>query len=449
MATTWSSTTTAHNRGATGQVSVAGTMKYGSLDETESVKIQRKFLAIAKRNLVFARFAQKETKERNAGLEVRWKRFEKMALPLVPLAEGIKPPADTLTQTLIKVKLNQFGSYVATTDVLVAAAEDPIIQQIVERQSIQAAELMDYVTYLHMRTGTLATYATGQSTLARNEVSFNIGMNIGAQAAADGNKIYKTDLLDQAIRTLEGNEARKIVKQMTPSADYGTVPVPEAYVAVCHTDLRKDIELMPGFIPYQKYANNGMQMLPGEVGAVGSIRFILTTQASAFGEDPDGTARFDTDISATQGTYSPGWTTAVFGQTVTQSSAATNATFGRPGAAQASDCGFDADGTVALANSGHILDAATSDDIKLNTITDSTGAVRVKVYPVMIFAEDGIGCVSLSGFDSVIPKVVMPQPAVTDPLGQSGSVGWKTWYACRILNEEWVYRIECGASSLS
>ena len=454
MATTWTNydgsansgnPVIAHNRGGTGRVQNAGTVKYGDLDETESVKIQRKFLEIAKRNLVFARFAQKESKEKNSGLEVRWKKFEKLSLPLVPLAEGIKPPADTLTQSIIKLKLNQFGSYIATTDVLVAAAEDPIIQTIIDRQGVQAAELLDYLTYLHMRTGTQAAYASGESNPDRTKVTFNIGMNLGAQAVADANKIYRTDLLDKAIRVLEYNEARKIAKQMTPSPDYGTTPVPEAFVAVCHTDFRKDLEAMPGFIPYQKYANGAMQMLPGELGAVGSIRFILTTQASAYGVDPDGTSRVRTNIDSTQASgYTPGHDTSTFGSTT----GAANANFGKAGTSNAAEMGAHADGSEALANSGYVADAATSGDTKLETISDGTDT-RVKVYPVLIFAENAIGCVSLSGYDAVVPKVVMPAPAVTDPLGQSGSVGWKTWFACRVLQEDWLYRIECGVSSLS
>ncbi|SVC56249.1 uncharacterized protein METZ01_LOCUS309103, partial [marine metagenome] len=268
MANTWVSgggtPAGAHNRGGTGGVSVAGTMKYGSLDETEAFKIQKKFLSIAKRSMIMARFAQKETKAQKEGLEVRWKRFEKFALPLVPLAEGVKPPADTLLQTIIKVKLNQYGSYVATTDVLVAAATDPIIQQVTERQSIQAAELMDFITFLHARAGTQAAYAGGTT---RATVQAEIGGTAGDTTGSD------TNILDTAVRTLEYNEARKIAKQMTPSPKYNTEPVPEAYVAVGHTDLRKDIEKLPGFIPYVKYSNNGQQMLPGELGSVGVIRF--------------------------------------------------------------------------------------------------------------------------------------------------------------------------------
>jgi len=422
MATNWTTGGSNANRGATGVATVAGTMKYGSLDETEAFKIQKKFLSIAKRNMIFARFAQKETKSRGEGLEVRWKRFEKFGLPLVPLAEGVKPPADSLLQTIIKVKLHQYGSYVATTDVLVAAAQDPIIQQITERQSIQAAELLDFITYLHARSGTQATFSGGTN---RATVQKTIGGTDGVTTS----DVANTNLLDTAVRTLEYQEARKIAKQMTPSPKYNTEPVPEAYVAVCHTDMRKDIEVLPDFIPYAKYSNNGQQMLPGEIGSVGTIRFILTTQAAALGQIPDGTAIVSTDISATQGaSYTPGHgTTTSFGSV--SGTVADSSNYGKAGAGDADEYG-NAKGSI-------------------TTLKLEPSGTNFEVYPVMIFSSECLGCVSMSGYDAVIPKVVMPEPAVTDPLGQSGSVGWKTFYACQILNEDWLYRIECCASLLA
>ena len=417
MATVWDSGGSNANRGATGVSSMGGTMKYGSLDETEAFKIQKKFLSIAKRSMIMARFAQKETKAQKEGLEVRWKRFEKFALPLVPLAEGVKPPADTLLQTIIKVKLHQYGSYVATTDVLVAAATDPIIQQVTERQSIQAAELIDFITFLHARSGTQAAYAGGTN---RATVDAEIGGTTGDTTGSS------TNLLDTAVRTLEYNEARKIAKQMTPSPKYNTEPVPEAYVAVGHTDLRKDIEKLPGFIPYVKYSNNGQQMLPGELGSVGVVRFVLTTQAAPFGKVPDGTEMKDTDIRTQTSDYTYGHTGQSFGSTA--GTVADSSNYAEAGTAAGSEIGAD------IAS------------LKLVT---TVSTAQVQVYPIVIFSAECIGCVSLSGYDAVIPKVVMPQPAVTDPLGQSGSVGWKSWYACQILNEDWLYRIECGASTIS
>jgi len=281
---------------------------------------------------------------------------------------------------------------------------------------------MDFLTYLHARSGTQATYAggTNRATVAKT-ISNTDGVNAASQTP-------NTNLLDVAVRTLEYQEARKIAKQMTPSPKYATEPVPEAYVAVCHTDLRKDIEGLPDFIPYQKYSNNGQQMLPGEIGAVGVIRFILTTQAAPFGTDPDGTARISTDISTTQGSsYTPGHTGQSFGSTA--GTVADSGNYGKAGAAGTGEVG-----AAKGANTTLVLTPA---------------ATKFQVYPVLIFSAEALGCVSLSGYDAVVPKVVMPQPAVTDPLGQSGSVGWKSWYACQILNEDWIYRIECACSLLS
>ena len=442
--------------------------KYGSLSENDAFSIQKKFLAIAKRNLVFARFAQKETKARNDGLEVRWRRYEKLGLPLIPLAEGIKPVADSIQQTTIKVKLHQYGSYIPTTDILEAVHTDPVIQQIVERQSIQAAELLDFLTYLHARTGTQVSYAGDVTAVgdaladSLNEVNRTVCMDGGVNNTTTGMDTQSTKLLDSAIRTLEYNEALKIAKQMTPSPDYGTEPVPEAYIAVCHTDLRKDVERLPGFIPYQKYANGGMQMLPGEVGSVGLIRFVLTTQATYLGAVPDEVDlyRENLNIKYTQGevsgnTYSSGFGSSGVGpyhpydtdartETTGVGSKAVPAATDASNYGQISDSPYDAD----AAGGAPAASTVGPGSGKLLEFTNESDAQKIRVYPIVIFGQDAMGCVSLSGMDSVVPKVVSPQPAVTDPLGQTGSVGWKTHYACKVLNEKWLYRIMVGCSAI-
>ena len=444
---------TFHSAGTTNQTGY----KYGALSENDAFTIQKKFLTIAKRNLVFARFAQKETKAQNDGLEVRWRRYEKFNLPLVPLAEGVKPPADTLTQVTMKVKMHQYGSYVNTTDVVVAASTDPIIQQITERQSIQAAELMDFLSYLHFRTGTQAarsgnaTNGVGGTVAYRSLVNRTIGGTHGRNSSATANA-PTTKLLDTAIRALENNEATKIAKIVKASSDYDTSAIPDSYIAVCHPDLRQDIEDLPGYVPYQKYANGGMQVMPGEIGAVGMIRFIVTTQAAPFGHDPfdantTAQTRHSLDVTRTQAAaYTAGFASAS-DPTYAASGIADSEDFGEVGLVAGSYAGTSTAGGE-LGDTGQTGSSQRNQYAALEQVTVG-GTAYFKVYPVLIFSSDAIGCVSMSGFDSVVPKVVMPQPAVTDPLGQTGSVGWKSWYACKILQEEWLYRLEVACSSLS
>lgn len=68
------------------------------------------------------------------------------------------------------------------------------------------------------------------------------------------------------------------------------------------------------------------------------------------------------------------------------------------------------------------------------------------VYPVIYFAQDCFGIVPLKGKAAVSLMVVNPKPVSGDNLGQRGSVGWKTMQGAIILNDLWMYRLECAAT---
>jgi N4-gp56 family major capsid protein len=72
------------------------------------------------------------------------------------------------------------------------------------------------------------------------------------------------------------------------------------------------------------------------------------------------------------------------------------------------------------------------------------GGAPADVYPILIFGKDAYAVVRLQSFKSFRVMVLNPGvPRGGDELGQRGSVGWKTWYAAAILNEQWLVRIEC------
>lgn len=77
----------------------------------------------------------------------------------------------------------------------------------------------------------------------------------------------------------------------------------------------------------------------------------------------------------------------------------------------------------------------------------STTGTSADVYPVLYLAQDAFGIVPLKGANSLTPMVVNPKPAPGDPLGQRGTVGWKTWQATVILNDAWMARLECAATA--
>lgn len=79
----------------------------------------------------------------------------------------------------------------------------------------------------------------------------------------------------------------------------------------------------------------------------------------------------------------------------------------------------------------------------------STSGTNADVYPVIIAGKDAYGHVALKGADSMTPTIINPgQLDKSDPLGQKGMVGWKTYHKSFIANQSWMARLEVGASDL-
>lgn len=82
------------------------------------------------------------------------------------------------------------------------------------------------------------------------------------------------------------------------------------------------------------------------------------------------------------------------------------------------------------------------------TMVSTTGTLA-DVYPVLFVAADAYGIVPLKGKDSITPIVLNPgNPSDSDPLGQRGSVGWKTMTTAVILNQLFMARLETAATDL-
>ncbi len=71
------------------------------------------------------------------------------------------------------------------------------------------------------------------------------------------------------------------------------------------------------------------------------------------------------------------------------------------------------------------------------------------VYPVLYIGRDSYGIVPLRGQGSISPSIIRPGViSKSDPLGQRGYVGWKTWHTAVILNQVWMARLEAAVTAL-
>lgn len=80
----------------------------------------------------------------------------------------------------------------------------------------------------------------------------------------------------------------------------------------------------------------------------------------------------------------------------------------------------------------------------------STTGTSADVYPILFFGKEAYGIVPLRGQGAVEPSIIPPgQKSKSDPLGQRGVVGWKTYFAALILNQSWMARLETAVTELN
>ena len=77
----------------------------------------------------------------------------------------------------------------------------------------------------------------------------------------------------------------------------------------------------------------------------------------------------------------------------------------------------------------------------------STGGTSADVYPILYLGRDAYGIIALKGQYALTPMVVNPKPSDSDPLAQRGSVSWKSYQTCTILNDAFLCRLECAATA--
>lgn len=80
----------------------------------------------------------------------------------------------------------------------------------------------------------------------------------------------------------------------------------------------------------------------------------------------------------------------------------------------------------------------------------STGGANIDIYPMIIVGEDVWGQVALRGAESIDVTYIPPgQKDKTDPLGQVGFIGAKTWMTAVVLNNGWGALAWVGTPSLN
>ena len=245
-------------------------------------------------NNILGRWGQVRTLPKKKSTTITFRRYTALDSTPVVLQEGVTPTGKSRSYTDYTGYLYEFGDFIRYTDVIRDTHEDPILNDNIEALGDQADEMMDKMRFGVLKAGSNVLRANGS-------------------ARTDINTTITRDLCRTAVRALEGQKAGFLSQMISGGAKINTYPIPEAYIAVCHTDVRPDLERCTGFKDPSEYAAN-MGLIPGEIGSVGKIRFVGDVNCEPWADGGGAKAGSGVTMLSTSGTLADVYPILVFGK---------------------------------------------------------------------------------------------------------------------------------------
>lgn len=371
---------------------------------------QDRLIDLAEPLLIHDQFGQKRPIPQGRGKTTEFRKFSKLPKVKNELVEGITPDGQSLDTSIVTSTVKQYGGFVCLTDFIMQTAIDPMAEEALKLIASQGARSMDTVTREIINAGTNVQYADG---------------TVASRAALTSSNKLTVLAVRKAVKTLKKQDAPMINGN---------------YVAIINPSVSFDLMSDSAWVEWQKYTSPE-HMYRNEIGQIAGVRFVETTEAKVFeGEN----LASDSRTITINGAVSANATTAVFdGGTV-----AANALAGRKLLIDgkvytvASNTASSGTATITLAT-GEAF-AAISD----NTVIypGEGGAAGAPVYSTLIIGEGAYGVTDIAGggLQTIIKQ--KGSGGTADPLDQRATVGWKAAKTAEILVDQYMVRIETGAS---
>ena len=362
----------------------------------------KRLIQFAKPNLVHDQFGQKRPIPKNGGKTIEFRSFSSLPKALTPLTEGVTPDGENLTVEQISASVNQYGSYVTTTDMLNMTAIDNIVVETAEVLGDQAGRTLDTVVREYLNAGASVQYGDGSK-------------HSRAQLTQEDTLTVKA--VQRAVASLKKNNAK-------PFAD-------GSFVAIIHPSVAHDLMRDPEWKDVAQY--NPAEWYAGEIGRIAGVRFVETTEAKTFA--PVQTLCGHEYLTIQMGDL--GTRNIVVAEPIDESLVGKEIVIG--GLNYTVESIFeDSLYTVepldeSVMNAGKIYPAGGSSDGSM-------------VYSTLILGRDAYGVTEVNG--GGLEMIVKPlgSGGTGDPLNQRSTMGWKATKVAKILTEEYMVRVETMAS---
>lgn len=220
-----------------------------------------KLLSVPVPNMIHKIPAMLKNMPKNGGNTIRMRRYNPLNVAMVPLGNsGVTPPAQSLTAVDIDAKISFYGTYVVLNEQVTLQNQDPVLNECAARLGVSLRQTEDQLT---------------RDMLASTAAFINCVGGVNGDVPTE---LTRSDV-DDVVRSLLGNNAYTILDNIEGDDKFGTAPVRDAYFALCHTDLTKDMDSVQGFIQKNQYPSP-MNALRSEWGAIGNLRFLVSSIGS-------------------------------------------------------------------------------------------------------------------------------------------------------------------------
>ncbi len=230
-------------------------------------------ITLASPYLVHDQFGQKRDIPKNGGKIIEFRKFSSLPKALTPLTEGVTPSGNKLNVTAITASVEQYGDYIEQTDLLELTAVDNTIVEATKQLSAQAGLTMD--------------------TIVRNEIVGGTNVLYCPKVAADGTETEVTSR--SAIDKTSLLRVKDVFKAAAELKAMNAPKIDGYYVGIIHPYVAYDLMQEAGnqWMEVQKYATPE-NMLTGEIGCLGGVRFVESTEAKIWNAGADNCAVFAT-----------------------------------------------------------------------------------------------------------------------------------------------------------
>ena len=209
----------------------------------------------------------------NGGKNIEFRKYDSLPKATTPLTEGVTPDGQTMNVSTVTAEVKQYGGWVPITDTLQLTAIDNNIVQATKIIASQAGRTLDTIVRDVLAGGTNVLYAPKQN--------------------ADGTEteVKSRKELDKTCTLTPKLFFRAAAQLGAMNAD----PIGDSYIAIIHPYAAYDLKTSKEFIEVHKYADPDT-MFRGEIGKLGNIRFIETSEAKIWKDEtcPTGLAVFGT-----------------------------------------------------------------------------------------------------------------------------------------------------------